>query len=61
MMLPLSHEYPFTLHKNETLNFVVEISQPGFVEALVRKCDKSSPSFAYTERYANFMKGEFDS
>lgn len=47
MFLPFDHEYPFSLHNGEDLNFLVENSQAGFIEVTIRKCDQSKPTFSY--------------
>lgn len=60
MFLPFDHEYPFSLHNGEDLNFLVENSQAGFIEVTIRKCDQSKPTFSYVQHYDNFVKGEFD-
>ena len=59
MILPYDKEYPFVLHKSETINFLVEVSNPGYIMMTVRKCDESNPDFAYTTDYDGFQSGDF--
>lgn len=55
MILPFDKEYPFVLHSGEHVNFLVELSNPGYISMVVRKCDESSPTFAYTYDYDGFQ------
>lgn len=59
MILPFDKEFPFALHQAETINFLVELSNPGYIEMTVRKCDESDPTFSYTYDYDGFQDGEF--
>lgn len=59
MILPFDVEFPFILHNNETIDFLVELSNSGYIEIVTRKCDESSPIFSYTFDYDSFQKGEF--
>ena len=59
MILPFDKEYPFVLHQNENINFLVEISNPGYISIVVRKCDESSPTFSYTYDYDGFQSGDY--
>ncbi len=60
MLLPFNHDYPFTLHGNEELNFLVEVGQVGFIEILIRKCDDSSPILSYNQDYESFVKRDYE-
>lgn len=57
MILPFNREYPFILHQDEEVNFLVELSNPGHIAMTVRKCDESNPNFAYTFDYDGFQEG----
>ena len=60
MILPLEKEFPFLLHPYEDNYFIVEISRPGYLEMVVRKCNEGTPSIAYTFNYADFQAGQFE-
>jgi|JI61114C2RNA_FD_contig_31_3971646_length_449_multi_1_in_0_out_0_1 hypothetical protein len=59
MILPYDVEFPFILHSQEKVHFLVEIKNPGYIEIVVRKCDESNPSFSYTFDYDSFQKEDF--
>lgn len=59
MILPFDVEFPFILHENEAIAFLVELSNNGYIEIITRKCDESNPTFSYTFDYDAFQKGEF--
>lgn len=37
----------------------MEISNPGYIEIVTRKCDESNPTFSYTFDYSSFQKDEY--
>ncbi len=51
IFLPFNHEYPFQLHKNEYLNVLSDVNNPGFIDMYVKKCDQSVPILKYTFDY----------
>lgn len=56
MILPFDLEFPFILHRSERTSFIVELSNPGYLEIVIRKCDESNPVFSYTFDYDSFQK-----
>ena len=56
VILPFDQEFPFELHKNETINLISDVNNPGYLLVTVRKCDQSSPEFGYTFDYDSFQK-----
>lgn len=59
MILPFDVEFPFILHADQKISFLVELSNPGYIEIITRKCDESNPIFSYTFDYDSFQKDEF--
>jgi hypothetical protein len=59
VLLPFNHEFPFPLHKKETINFLIDVNNPGYLKLSIKKCDESEPEFSYTFDYDGFQKGEF--
>lgn len=59
MLLPFNHEYPFQLKKDQYLNVLADVNNPGFIEFHIKKCDQSNPTFRYTFDYDSFIKGEY--
>ena len=60
VILPFDQEFPFELHKNETINLISDVNNPGYLLVTVRKCDQSSPEFGYTFDYDSFQKSQFE-
>lgn len=59
MILPFENEYPFVLHSNQSIHFLVELSNNGYIQIVTRKCDESNPTFSYTFDYDAFQKEQF--
>jgi hypothetical protein len=54
--LPFNHDFPFSLHKSESINLLVDVNNPGYLKITIRKCDESNPKFGYTFDYDSFQK-----
>lgn len=59
VILPFDQEFPFELHKGETINLMTDVNNPGYLLITIRKCDQSSPEFGYTFNYDSFQKSQF--
>ena len=57
--LPLSHEFPVRLEKNEYIYLMVNAPYFSYLLVDVRKCDETALSFSYTLDYDSFLAEEF--
>lgn len=39
ILLPFNHEFPFPLHKKESINLLIDVNNPGYLKLTIRKCD----------------------
>lgn len=60
ILLPLYHNLPLQVDKEGRVNLLVKNNEEGFIELLIKKCDDSNPTLAYSLDSSNFLNEIYD-